>query len=195
MTPTVITRRHPTTTTTNNVQFNDTPATTVIHESYYYDNQNIAHRMADDAGAVSLRPDLRGGNVCGVDGAPERVPDGEPALPHVLGSDDGRIRGGYLQVQYRVRGLAEAAAASHAAADESAGLEEDTDDGGDAAALVGALRSLELVEGYGEEEQLLEEVEEEEDDLTVDADPEDNDERVKKEERSEAWRRDYDDVD
>lgn len=177
------------------MQFNDTPATTVIHETYYYDNQNIAHRMADDAAAVSLRPDLRGGNVCGVDGAPERVPDGEPALPHVLGSDDGRIRGGYLQVQYRVRGLAEAAAASHAAAVESAGLEEDTDDGSDAAALVGALRSLELVEGYGEEEQLLEEVEEEEDDLTVDADPEDNDERVKKEERSEAWRRDYDDVD
>lgn len=112
-----------------------------------------------DGATVSLRPDLRDGNVCGVDGAAERVPHGESAVPDVLGSDDGRIRGGYLQVQYRVRGLAEAAAASAADPVQSTGL--DGEDGGGAGCsrmdldrqrLENAIQELELKEEEAERE-------------------------------------------
>lgn len=104
-------------------------------------------RMDGDLHTVSLRPDHCGDDVCGVDGAPEREPHGKSALHDVLGSDDGRIRGGYLQVQYRVRGLAQVAAASDDADEQSPGLEV----GG--GALEESIRALELVAQEGDEEE------------------------------------------
>lgn len=102
-----------------------------------------------DHPTVSLRPDHSGDDVCGVDGAPERVPHGKSAVHDVLGSDDGRIRGGYLQVQYRVRGLAQVAAASDVEDEQSPGL----DRGEAGAALERSIRDLELVEEDEEEEK------------------------------------------
>lgn len=109
-----------------------------------------------DGEAVSLGPDLCGGDVCGVDGAAPRVRHREPALPHVLGSDDGRISGGHLQVQYRVRGLAQAAASRHPEPHAPAGLA--TEGGGHAAVaeaeadLAQSIRDLGLVEDEEEED-------------------------------------------
>lgn len=156
-----------------------------------------------DGETVSLRPDLCGGDVCGVDGAPERVPVGESAVPHVLGSDDGRIRGGYLSVQYRVRGLAETPAAS----DEpgtSAGLAIAAGGSGagqSPAALAQSIRDLDLEE---EEEVSEEEVVEEVDDPPVIAvlskgdngEVEVEEDIVQgKKDHPEEWKRDYDNVD
>lgn len=105
--------------------------------------------MASDV--VSLRPDIRGGNVCGVDGAPERVPYGEPALHDVLGSDDGRIRGGYLQVQYRVRGLAETAATSFSVGEQSTGLGDEGEEGA-SGGIEESIRRLEITEEEGDDD-------------------------------------------
>lgn len=155
-----------------------------------------------DGETVSLRPDLCGGDVCGVDGAPERVPLGESAVPHVLGSDDGRIRGGYLSVQYRVRGLAETPAASDEPS-TSAGLAIAAGGSGagqSPAALAQSIRDLEL----DEEEEVSEEEGEEVDDSSdievlsrVDKEEgvEEKDIVQGKKYHPEEWKRDYDNVD